>query len=186
MIRSRRVERIRQQQQPAAPVTSLTWLDRTDFARYALVPEQLVPEWTGGEADEVIGEYAGAVRCAGHDVLVLGGEPLAVTWLPEHLLFARWISADDDTSLLAGLEPALASDAWEDVVTVELGGRYVLTDAAYDGEHILGLDDTEQQPELIRLELPAGRYRVQSLLLEPDPESSFQLERLLPSTSARS
>ncbi|MGW2400096.1 Imm21 family immunity protein [Kitasatospora sp. NPDC001664] len=158
----------------------LTWIDRTDFARYALLPEHLVSEWTGAEADDVIGEYAEAVRFAGHDVLVLGGEPLPIAWFPDNLVFARWIYADDDGSLRSALEPALAGGAWEDAVTVELGGRYVLTDAGYDGERILGLDETQQSPELVRIELPAGRYLVQSLLVEPDPESAFYLERLLP------
>lgn len=182
------MERIRRQQrpQPSAPNRSPTWIDCTDFARYALLPEHLVPRWTGEEAYEAIGEYAAAVRWQEHDVLVLAGEPLPVTWLPDHLLFARWIQADDDRSLLSGLESALASDAWKDAVTVELGGRYVLTDAGYDGERILGLDEAQQSPELIRLELPTGRYLVQSLLFEPDPDSEFYLERLVPSTSARS
>lgn len=71
---------------------------------------------------------ATALRFEGHDVVILGGEPLPVTWIAYALVFARWSSADDDRSLLPGVDTALACGAWEDVVTVELGGRYVLTD----------------------------------------------------------
>ncbi|MFC8454023.1 Imm21 family immunity protein [Kitasatospora sp. NPDC057223] len=160
-------------------IAALTWLDRTDFARYALLPEHLVPRWAGEEVYDACGEYATALRFEGHDVVILGGEPLPVTWIAYALVFARRSSADDDRSLLPGVDTALASGAWEDVVTVELGGRYVLTDAGYDGGHIRGLDYADP-PELVRVTIPAGRYLLQSLLIQPDPESEYYLERLLP------
>ncbi|MEU0399424.1 hypothetical protein ABZ318_04100 [Streptomyces sp. NPDC006197] len=31
------------------------WLDGTDFARYALIPEGLLPAWEGGEAERILG-----------------------------------------------------------------------------------------------------------------------------------
>ncbi|AOT58948.1 hypothetical protein A4G23_01773 [Streptomyces rubrolavendulae] len=59
---------------------SVTWIDRTDPARYALIPEELRPAWAGAEAeaeaDEAITESVSAVRLADHDVLTLGGGPL--------------------------------------------------------------------------------------------------------------
>lgn len=162
------------------------WLDSTDFARYALVPEELLPSWTGTEPDEVMAAYVSAVRVAGRDVLTLGGEPLPVAWLAESLTFARWYAADDDTGLLPAVEEAKSADGWEDVLQVDLGGRYVLTDAADDGDRILGhLRDARgvrqpQGPEVLRVEVPSGRYLVQSLLVEPDPDTRFMLERLSP------
>lgn len=158
-----------------------TWLDGTDFARYALIPEELLPAWEGTEADDVIDEYVSVFRLAGRDVLTLGAEPLPVTWLAEHLTFARWCYADGDAGLLPAVRAAGSADGWEDVLSLELGGRYVLADAAYEADRILGsLRDVQQQPEALRVELPPGRYRVQSLTVDPDPHTQFMLERLLP------
>ncbi|MEU2182109.1 Imm21 family immunity protein [Streptomyces thermolilacinus] len=157
-----------------------TWLDSTDFARYALIPEQVLPGWEGTEADDVIDEYVSALRLAGHDILTLGAEPLSVTWLAEPFTFARWCYADDDTGLLSAVRAASASEGWQDVLSLELGGRYVLTDAAYEAERILdSLRDAQRPAEALRVELPPGRYRVQSLIIDPDPNTQFMLERLL-------
>ncbi|MER8042906.1 Imm21 family immunity protein [Streptomyces sp. NPDC094032] len=159
----------------------VTWIDGTDFARYALVPEGLLSSWEGTEADDVIGAYVSGFRLAGRDVLTLGAEPLAVAWLGEHLTFARWCYAEDDAGLLPAVRAAMADDGWEDVLRVELGGRYVLTDAFYEGDRILGcLGDGRERVEAVRVELPVRRYRVQSLVVEPDPDTQFMLERLLP------
>ncbi|KOG06828.1 hypothetical protein ADK34_41485 [Streptomyces viridochromogenes] len=158
-----------------------TWIDGTDFARYALVPEELLPMWEGTEADAVIDEYVSVLRLAGRDVLTLGAEPLPVTWLAEPLAFARWCHADDDTGLLSAVRAAMPADGWEDVVSVELGGRYVLADAAYEAERIVdSLRSTQQPVEALRVELPPRRYHVQSLTIDPDPETRFMLDRLLP------
>ncbi|MGW4777237.1 Imm21 family immunity protein [Streptomyces filamentosus] len=158
-----------------------TWLDGTDFARYALIPEELLPAWEGTEADDVIDEYVSALRIAGRDILTLGAEPLPVTWLAELLTFARWCYADDDAGLLSAVHAAGSADGWKDVLALELGGRYVLADAAYEADRILGsLQDAQRPAETLRVELPAGRYRVQSLTVDPDATTQFMLERLLP------
>ncbi|MFC8794110.1 Imm21 family immunity protein [Streptomyces cinereoruber] len=157
------------------------WLDRTDFARYALIPEELLPAWEGSEADDVIDEYVSALRPAGRRVLTLGAEPLSITRLAEYLTFARWCYADDDTGLLPAVRDASVSDGWEDVLSLELGRRYVLADAAYEADRILdSLRGAGQPAEALRVEVPPGRYRVQSLVVDPDPNTQFMLERLLP------
>ncbi|MFF4171100.1 hypothetical protein [Streptomyces sp. NPDC001744] len=99
-----------------------TWLDSTDFARYALIPEELLPAWEGNGAEGVIDEYVSSFRPAGRDVLTLGAEPLSVTWLAEPLTFARWYEADDDTGLLPAVHAAMAADGREDALSSELGG----------------------------------------------------------------
>ncbi|MFD8639530.1 Imm21 family immunity protein [Streptomyces zaomyceticus] len=157
------------------------WLDGTDFAHYALIPEELLPGWEGTEADEVIDAYVAALRPAGRDVLTLGAEPLSVTWIAEALTFARWCHADDDTGLIPAVLAAGSADGWKDVLSLELGGRYVLADAAYEADRILAsLRDAHRPAEALRVELPAGRYRVQSLTVDPDPNTRFMLDRLLP------
>ncbi|GGU86921.1 hypothetical protein GCM10010275_23400 [Streptomyces litmocidini] len=134
-----------------------------------------------GASVDVIDEYVSALRLAGRDILTLGAEPLSVTWLAEPLTFARWCYADDDTGLLPAVHAAGSSGGWKDVLTLGLGGRYVLADAAYEADRILGSLRHAQQPaEALRVELSPGRYRVQSLVVDPDPETQFMLERLLP------
>ncbi|WP_306326198.1 Imm21 family immunity protein [Streptomyces venezuelae] len=158
-----------------------TWLDGTDFARYALIPEELLPTWEGTEADEVIDEYVSALRMAGRDILTLGAEPLPVTWLAEPLAFARWCYADDDTGLLSAVHAAGSADGWKDVLTLELAGHYILADAAYEADRILdSLRQAQRPAEALRVELSPGRYRVQSLIVDPDPKTQYMLERLLP------
>ncbi|MFD0277852.1 Imm21 family immunity protein [Kitasatospora sp. NPDC127111] len=154
------------------------WLESTDTARYALVPQGALAGWAGWEqALPHTTEYADAFALPGHgDVLTLGGEPLAITWLPGHLVFARWCYADDDAGLAAAVAAATAGDAgWADAVTVELsGGRYLLTDASYEGERIVS------SGEYLPVDLVPGRYRAQSLTVEPDEDSAFLLVRLVP------
>ncbi|WP_189829680.1 Imm21 family immunity protein [Streptomyces zaomyceticus] len=158
-----------------------TWLHSTDFARYALIPEEILPAWEGTEADEVIDAYVSALRPAGHDILTLGAEPLSVTWIAESLTFARWCHADDDTGLIPAVHAAATADGWKDVLSLTLGGRYVLADAAYEADRILAsLRDAHRPAEALRVELPPGRYRVQSLTIDPDPNTRFMLDRLLP------
>ncbi|MFJ2786178.1 MULTISPECIES: Imm21 family immunity protein [unclassified Streptomyces] len=121
------------------------------------------------------------MRLAGRDVLTLGAEPLSATWLAEHLAFARWCYADDDTGLIPAVQDAAVSDSWRDVYSLELGGRYVLADAAYEGDRVIGsLRDTQRQAEALRVELLPGHYQVQSLTIDPDPTTQFMLDRLLP------
>ncbi|MFI6448902.1 hypothetical protein [Kitasatospora sp. NPDC050543] len=57
----------------------------------------------------------------------------------------------------------------------------MLTDASYSGDRIASYcGSLTERPELLRLELPSRRYRVQSLIIDPDAETQFMLERLLP------
>ncbi|ARF82040.1 hypothetical protein HS99_0008830 [Kitasatospora aureofaciens] len=72
----------------------------------------------------------------GHgDVLTLGGEPQAVAWLPDHLVFAGGATRTRTRASRAVAEATARDEGWEDAVTVELsGGRYLLTDASYEGD----------------------------------------------------
>ncbi|MGA5493123.1 Imm21 family immunity protein [Streptomyces cinereoruber] len=157
------------------------WLESTDFARYALVSEELLPVWTGAGADGLAGEHVAVVRVAGRDVLTLGGEPLPVTWIAEELVFARSYGVEGDAALLSAVRDAAGADGWMDLFSLVLGGRHVLTDSACDGDRILDCSRDARQPvETLRVELPRRRYRVRSLVVEPDPETQLVLERLLP------
>lgn len=79
------------------------------------------------------------------------------------------------------MESAANGPGWEGVRTVELGGRYLLVDAAYEGERLVDLlADPGPTPELLPIDVPPGRCTLQSLTLEIGPGTTFVLDRLLP------
>ncbi|MGA6169085.1 Imm21 family immunity protein [Streptomyces sp. NPDC012600] len=150
----------------------MEWLD-TDFGYYALCPEPYLTDWEGTEADAVGIEYVGRVPLPDHgEVLTLGGEPSAITYLDRTMTFIRWHAADNDTGLENAVERSMASDEWQDVFDIDLGGRYSLLDSAARGDEI-------SEADVIRVDVPPGRYRVQSLFISPSEDASFMLERLL-------
>ncbi|MBV2155208.1 Imm21 family immunity protein [Kitasatospora sp. SUK 42] len=157
----------------------LNWLDGTDSGRYVVCPERAVESWTYERVEELldqhIDEYATAFPVDGHgDVLVLAGEPLPIAWLAEERVFVRPVHCPCSDAVRPLVREALRSGVWQDGPTVELtAGRYLLTDAAYDGEEML------PQGRHLAVELARGRYLVQSLV-DSAPEAPFYLERLLP------
>ncbi|WP_435057211.1 hypothetical protein [Streptomyces sp. bgisy060] len=59
--------------------------------------------------------------------------------------------------------------------------RYLRADAAYEADRTLDSPrDARRSAEALRVKLPPGRYRVQSLAIEPAPDTRFMLDRLLP------
>jgi hypothetical protein len=154
-------------------VVTVKWIDETDFGYYALCPESCVAAWDGTEAGDVCDEYVGRVVLPGHgDVLVLGGEPLPATYLDHRMTFVRKYAAEDDSGLQQAVDRAMASDGWEDAVEVSLGGSYRLMDCMVAGD---GVTETDT----IRVRIPDGRYRVQSLFIESSSGEQFMLERLV-------
>ncbi|MFE6052371.1 Imm21 family immunity protein [Kitasatospora sp. NPDC056446] len=152
------------------------WLDGTDSGRFVLCPEGAVAGWTGEGALEAAEAYAAGYAVPGHgDVLVLGGEPLLVGWLAEERVFVRPLHFDCSEDVRPPVREALRSGVWEDGPVLDLiAGRYLLTDVCYDGEAIV------ERGEYLTVELPPGRYLVQSLVTGPGPRADFLLERLLP------
>ncbi|MFJ3220003.1 hypothetical protein ACIPLC_29315 [Kitasatospora sp. NPDC086801] len=154
--------------------TERAWLDETDLGLYVLCPEAAVAEWTGEESEELYGEYAAALPVPRHgDTVVLAGLAMPVRWLAEDRVFVRSYSASDEA--LPDVAELLRSGAWVDGPVVELtAGRYLLADVLYEGERILATGD------YLTVEVPPGRYLVQSLNDEVDELGEFFLERLLP------
>lgn len=154
-------------------MSAVKWIDETDSGCYALCPESYVTAWDGAEAGDVSGEYVGRVVLPGHgDVLILGGEPLPVTYLDRPMTFVRWYAAEDDGGLERAVDQVMSSDAWEDVFELSLGGSYRLLDCLVSG-------DETAEADTIRVTVPQGRYLVQSLLIEPSSDAQFMLERLV-------
>ncbi|MGW2895915.1 Imm21 family immunity protein [Streptomyces sp. NPDC001212] len=148
------------------------WLE-TDFGLYALCPDSYVPDWDGVEADATAADSVGKIVLPDHgDVLTLGGEPLAITYLENAMTFVRWVAADDDQGLEAAVEAAARSADWQDHFEITLEGGYTLLDSAMGGSEV-------SESDVFHIDVPKGRYRVQSLLIAPSDEAEFQLDRLV-------
>ncbi|MFE6864986.1 Imm21 family immunity protein [Kitasatospora sp. NPDC057692] len=155
----------------------MRWIN-TDFGYYALCPVELLPSWTGNEADGTVLDDVAGIEFLGRDVVTLSGEPLEVAWIPERFSFVRWISADGDGGIAEGLDAALGDPSrWEHCADVRLGGRYRLIDSACPGDY-------PHAGESIDVDLPDALYRILSLALET-PDGEFRVDRLEPVPPAR-
>ncbi|MER7771467.1 Imm21 family immunity protein [Kitasatospora sp. NPDC096140] len=154
------------------------WLDGTDSGLFVLLAEEAVEGWEGCQEAvvETAGDYAAAHPVPGREaVLVLGGEPLPIGWLPEERVFVRPLLFDCSDDVRPLVREALRSGTWEDGPVLELtAGRYLLTDVFHDGP------DALESSEYLTVDLPPGRYLVRSLKAEPERWEEFHLERLLP------
>ncbi|CAL9599208.1 immunity 21 family protein [Streptomyces sp. enrichment culture] len=146
------------------------------------VPEAVLPFWTGADGEEAASDYDRACEVDGPvgllpvgdgAALVLGDEPAATAYLPEHGVLVRWIAADTEAELLARVPAALDTADWEPPVEWRVPGPVVLFDAAWPGSHATGTGH-------LRLALPAGRYGVGAAQVRPGPETWLALVRLRP------
>lgn len=76
------------------------------------IPEVVLPFWTGADGDELASDYdracevdglVGLLPVGNTTALVLGDEPAATSYLPEHGTFVRWSAGDSERELLAGV-----------------------------------------------------------------------------------
>lgn len=148
-----------------------------------VVPESSVTAWGGctedgsvlGDADGrddydracEVEDWAGviAVGVGAATALVLADEPAKTCFLPEKLLFVRWLAADSEAELFAAAEAVLADPdtAWEDGGLWVTDGPAVLMDSAEAGAD-LGVEYPDGgQPDQAPVQLPAGRWRVRAV-----------------------
>ncbi|WP_225628813.1 Imm21 family immunity protein [Streptomyces werraensis] len=147
-----------------------------------VVPESSVRAWGGCTEDgSVLGDADGrddydracevedlagviAVGAGVVTALVLADEPAKTCFLPEKLLFVRWLAADSETELLAAAEAVLADPetAWEGGGLWVTDGPAVLMDSAEAGSD-LGVEyPGGGRPDQAPVQLPAGRWRVRA------------------------
>ncbi|MFE1799654.1 immunity 21 family protein [Streptomyces sp. NPDC059517] len=146
------------------------------------IPEVVLPFWTGADGDELASDYdraceveglIGLVPVGNTTALVLGDEPAATTYLPEHGTFVRWSAGDSERELLAGVPDALATAEWGREVHWQVPGTVVLFDAAWPGRRA-------ERPGHLRITLEPGRYAVRAAHAEPGPETWIGLVQLRP------
>ena len=148
-----------------------------------VVPKSSISAWGGctedgsvlGDADGrddydracEVEDWAGviAVGAGATTALVLADEPAKTCFLPEKLLFVRWLAADSEAEVFTAAEAVLADPdtAWEDSGLWVTDGPAVLMDSAEAGAD-LGVNYPDGgQPDQAPVQLPAGQWKVRAV-----------------------
>ncbi|MFF4836534.1 immunity 21 family protein [Streptomyces sp. NPDC001315] len=144
------------------------------------VPETVLPFWAGAEGDETASDYdraceidaaVGLLPVGDSAALVLGDEPAATAYLPDHGTFVRWYAADSAEELLAELPEALVTASWASEVNWNVPGTVLLFDAAWPGNDCARTDH-------VKISLHPGRYAVRAAQVQPGPETWLGLVQL--------
>ncbi|WP_151482368.1 immunity 21 family protein [Streptomyces albicerus] len=159
--------------------SSVEWVESGGGPLIA-IPEVVLPFWTGADGDELASDYDRACEVEGFigllpvgntTALVLGDDPAATAYLPEHGTFVRWCAGESERELLAGVPAALDTAAWEREVSWEVPGTVMLFDAAWPGEE-------STKTGHLRIALDPGRYAVRAAHVKPGPETWMGLVQL--------
>ncbi|MDQ0778828.1 hypothetical protein QF026_007294 [Streptomyces aurantiacus] len=162
-----------------ADPSSVEWVESGGGPLIA-IPEVVLPFWTGADGDELASDYDRACEVEGltgllpvgnATALVLGDEPAATAYLPEHTTFVRWFAGESERELLAEVPAALDTAAWGREVHWQVSGAVVLFDAAWPGEE-------STKTGHLRIPLAPGRYAVRATHAEPGPETWLGLVQL--------
>lgn len=155
----------------------------------SLIPIELLALWGGVQrssigtqntdydrACQVNGELA-VLRVDDGSALVLGDEPLTTAWRVSEAggCLLRWVYGSSEADLLSGV-PEAEAQKFPGAPHVEFvtgpSGECVLIDAADPGDQPLG-------PHLT-IRLVPGRYTVDTVLVDVDPENRLLGHRLRP------
>ncbi|MEU1293344.1 immunity 21 family protein [Streptomyces sp. NPDC005840] len=158
---------------------TVEWVE-SDGGPLVAVPETVLPFWAGADGDDLASDYDRACEIDGtfgllpvgdRTALVLGDEPAATCYLPEHGTFVRWCAAETEDELLAAVPDALATADWTDDVRWDVPGPVVLFDSAWPGPHT-------DRADSLRVTLEPGPYAVRSATVRPGPETWLALVQL--------
>lgn len=150
----------------------------TNGGPFVLAPRGALAQWSGAEGDYdracAVDGFAAVVALSGGAAgLVLGDEPLATAYLPEHRVLVRWCYADDEDGVAEAIIRMLPEAPWGEGAVLWIPGPLVMFDAAYLGSEVGTLTDGAA------IELSQGRYRVDSAFVEPDSTARFLLHRFV-------
>ncbi|MDH6697215.1 immunity 21 family protein [Streptomyces griseoviridis] len=150
---------------------TVEWVE-SDGGPLIAVPETVLPFWSGADGDDLASDYDraceidtafGLLPVGDRTALVLGDEPAATAYLPEHGTLVRWYAADTEAELLAGARDALTTADWTDERHWNVPGPVVLFDSAWPGT-------ATARTDTLRITLAAGHYAVRSATVRPGPE----------------
>lgn len=162
------------------------WIESTG-GPLLLLEKELLPYWHGISRSSAtmtdydrackIADFVGAIKVGPGSGVILGEEPLSTTWWQSpHLLnsfLVRWVCAENEERVRAALS-SLPRDIRCEATEVKLeafNGELILFDSACCGTDI---DD------YLTIEIPRGRYAIETLHFEPNHELSLILHRFVP------
>ncbi|HJR40606.1 MAG TPA: Imm21 family immunity protein [Gemmatimonadaceae bacterium] len=163
---------------------SLDWLE-SNGGPLLLLSEELLPSWQGADgpmSGSTDYERACAtrqplerIRVGSGTGLVLGDEPISTAWMPDAsgaggVLVRLSAAGDQGVAERAIRQGTAAASPRGSSLVMSVRGPMVLFDAAHPG--------TDLPPRALRIELPAGEYEVDTLSLQPDPDTTLLLHRL--------
>lgn len=148
--------------------------------------------WTGFEGDYQRACAVGSVGVVpvgdSAEALVLGDEPAGTSYLPAWRTFLQWLYADSGTDVPTILKTAFDGACWEAGPMFTVVGPLVLFDSALPGQHVVieNVDRPDVEPtnyerteDALRIEIPVGRYRIESAEIQPDTSTCFRLLRFV-------
>ncbi|HJU90159.1 MAG TPA: Imm21 family immunity protein [Gemmatimonadaceae bacterium] len=166
--------------------SSLEWLE-SNGGPLLLLSEDLLESWHGAD-----GPMSGAtdyeracatrqplerIRVGSGFGLVLGDEPISTAWMPDAsgsggVLVRLSSAADQAVAERAVRQGAKGGLPRGSSMVMPVRSALVLFDAAHSG--------TDLPPKALRIELAPGEYEVDTLSLQPDPDTTLLLHRLAP------
>ncbi|WP_329266743.1 Imm21 family immunity protein [Streptomyces sp. NBC_01451] len=149
-----------------------------------MIPESACQYWTGSPPtypdDE--GDYGracsvedliGIIEVGPTQALVLGDDPAATTFLPEHSLLVRQIAGDPDVDYSPAVAELLPQVVWDSRVEWTVQEPLVLFDSVHDHTEI-------ESEEHLHIALAPERYMVEAAYAEIPDEASLILVRFAP------
>lgn len=171
---------------PMKSESSLVWIESAG-GPLLLLEKNLIPGWHGCSSNLedsptdyeracAVDDYIGVIPVASGIGIVLGEEPLSSAWWPlteaGRGVLVRWLFAENEAAVTRALEN-LPNREWQrtNVEFTVSNGSLILFDAASSGPDI---------DESLEIELPGGRYAAETLMYEPDEQTSLILHRFVP------
>jgi hypothetical protein len=124
-----------------------------------------------------ISNYTGLVDVGGDSVLVLGDLPMATTTFEKtkseiYIVRAIYMDVGADISQLAcNLDDRLFESPLERLSLKVVSDRLAIFDSALPGRN--------QNKEVLEIPLSPGDYDIRTVLVDPDPQTSLVLHRLI-------
>jgi len=179
------------QTKPSEHREPLVWLESTG-GPLLLLEKELLTYWHGAFGNSAttndydraceITDYVGVVQVGPGFGVVLGEEPFSTTWWQSEGLLSsflvRWVYAEDEAQVHDALSSIRVANHWEatDVAIEVVTSRLVLFDSSCPGI------DTGSH---LTLEIPPGRYSIETLHYNSNDETSLILHRFVPQPIAQ-
>lgn len=149
-----------------------------------LLDASVLEFWQGAEGDDYeracdVEGVVGTLKKDGHDILVLGDEPLETMYHRDGQedYLVQWMYAPDEDAVIKVLEAmpdALASEISPPVEVCFAEGRQLLADAAFPGS---------RASDHLELSLTPGRYSVHTFDYKPSDDIHLVVHKLVRSTT---